>query len=82
MKINVPVIAEADVLIVGGSFDVCKLAVRLRRRNLSVYCVTPYSYFGEDLCAALELKPEKIQRFSEFGLDVRNPNPAGIKQML
>ncbi|MBS1372003.1 MAG: FAD-dependent oxidoreductase [Lentisphaeria bacterium] len=82
MKINVPVIAEADVLIVGGSFDACKLAVRLRRRNLSVYCVTPYSYFGEDLCAALELKPEKIQRFSEFGLDVRNPNPAGIKQML
>ena len=82
MRIEVPVIAAADVLLIGGSFDLCKLALRLRRRGLSVFCVTPYHYFGEDFCAALEFSPERARRFSEFGLDVPNSNPAGIKQLL
>lgn len=82
MKIHVPVIAETDCLLIGGTLEACRLAVRLRRAGLGVYCVTPYSYFGEELCATLNLDGEKIRSISEFGLTVWNGNPAGIKQML
>ncbi len=82
MKINIPLIAETDVLMIGGTVDACHLAVALRRKNRSVYCVTPYSYFGEDLCSTLNLDGEKIRSIHRLGLTVWNPNPAGIKQML
>ncbi|MEI3002079.1 MAG: hypothetical protein V8T86_14465 [Victivallis sp.] len=61
MKIDIPLIGRTDVLILGGTAGACRLAQQLRRKNLRVYCVTPYSYFGEDLCATLELDRERIQ---------------------
>ncbi len=82
MKINVPLIAETDCLIVGGTVAACRLAVALRRNFRSVYCVTPYSYFGEDICAGLELDIKKISSLLEFGFSLSNINPAGAKQLL
>ena len=82
MKIDIPLIGRTDVLILGGTAGACRLAQQLRRKNLRVYCVTPYSYFGEDLCATLELDRERIQSLAGLGFTVWNPSPAGIKQML
>ena len=83
MKIQVPVITETDCLMIGGTVDACGLAVRLRRAGLGVFCVTPYSYFGNELCATLDLNRDRIRELGEqLGLTVWNANPAGIKQML
>lgn len=83
MKIQVPVITETDCLMIGGTADACGLAVRLRRAGLGVFCVTPYSYFGNELCATLDMNRDRIRELGEqLGLTVWNANPAGIKQML
>ncbi len=82
MKIDIPLIAQTDVLILGGTIEACLLAVQLRRNNLSVYCVTPYSYFGEEVCATLNLDMEKIRAIARFGVTLGNYSPAGIKQAL
>lgn len=77
MKIDIPLIGRTDVLILGGTAGALRLAQQLRRKNLRVYCVTPYSYFGEDLCATLELDRERIQSLAGLGFTVWNPSPAG-----
>lgn len=59
MTINVPVIANSDVLIIGGTFHAVTLALDLRKAGKSVYIATPYTYFGEDLCATLDLQSPK-----------------------
>ena len=82
MKIQVPVIRKTDVLVIGGTAAACHLASALRRKNRSVFCVTPYTYFGEELCARLDFAPEKLERLNRFGITVWNRNPAGIKQLL
>ena len=66
MKIQVPVIRKTDVLVIGGTAAACHLASALRRKNRSVFCVTPYTYFGEELCARLDFAPEKLERLNRF----------------
>lgn len=59
MKINVPVISTVDILIIGGTLKAVSLALELRKSGLSVFAATPYSYFGEDVCAKLDLQSPK-----------------------
>ena len=63
MKINVPVISNSDVLIIGGTLKAVSLAIELRKSGLSVFTATPYSYFGEDVCAKLDLQSPKSPEY-------------------
>lgn len=82
MKINVPVIATKDVLVIGGSIQAVKTALDLKAAGLSVFIATPYSYFGEDLCATLDLQSPKSSEFKTlFGTD-KMLYPSEIKRRL
>jgi hypothetical protein len=82
MKINVPVIATKDVLVIGGSIQAAKTALDLKAAGLSVFIATPYSYFGEDLCATLDLQSPKSSEFKTlFGTD-KMLYPSEIKRRL
>ena len=55
MKISVPVIANVDFLLLGGTVEGCRKAVELAKKGYTVFAATPYSHFGEDVCSTLEL---------------------------
>ena len=63
MKISIPVIRSVDVLLLGGTVSACRKALELKQQGASVFAVTPFSYFGEDLCAYLDLQSEKSSDF-------------------
>ncbi|NLB68918.1 MAG: FAD-dependent oxidoreductase [Lentisphaerae bacterium] len=63
MKINVPVISTNDVLIIGGTLKAVSLGLELKKSGLSVFIATPYSYFGEDICAKLNLQSKKSDEY-------------------
>ncbi len=70
MLIQVPIIDQTDVLIIGGTVRAVKTALELKKRGLSVRIASSYSFFGEDICATLDLQSEKSADFVEiFGTD-------------
>lgn len=82
MKIQVPIIATKDVLIIGGSIQAVKTALDLKAAGLSVFMATPYSYFGEDLCATLDLQSPKSAEFKALLGTDKMLYPAEIKRRL
>ena len=52
---EIPVEAEADVIVVGGSIAGVAAAVAAAGRGRRVLLVTDRSYLGEDLCGTLRL---------------------------
>lgn len=82
MKIMVPVIQNADVLLLGGTLHAVNTALKLKKQGVSVFCITPFSYFGEDLCAPLDLLSPKSEDYKElFGTAEPLP-PMKIKHTL
>ena len=70
MILKVPVIHSTDLLIVGGTLRAVNTALKLKQQGFQVFCATPFSYFGEDLCATLDLFSPKSEDFVElFGTD-------------
>ena len=55
MKLSIPLIQSVDVLLLGGTVSGCRAALELKKKGFSVFAATPFSYFGEDLCAPLDL---------------------------
>ena len=51
MKISVPVIADVDVLLLGGTLEGCRKAVELAGKGHSVFAAAGYSHFGEEVRA-------------------------------
>ena len=51
----IPVVAEVDVVVVGGSTAGSAAAVAAAERGASVLLVTPWTYLGEDLCSTYRL---------------------------
>lgn len=82
MKIHVPVIATKDVLIIGGSIQAVKTALDLKAAGFSVFLATPYTYFGEDLCATLDLQSPKSSEFKALLETDKMLYPAEIKRRL
>ena len=87
MKISVPVIANVDVLLLGGTLEGCRKAIELAEKGYSVFVATAYSHFGEDVCSSLELlsdgkmtpmqlKHELDLRFIRAGIDFLFQSPA------
>ena len=52
---DIPVVAEADVVVVGGSTGGAAAAVEAAKRGASVLLITPWTYLGEDLCSTYRL---------------------------
>ena len=77
MKISVPIIKQVDLLILGGSSTVVEKALALRQQGHSVFLLTPYTYFGEDYCAGLNL--HEVPQSWQLG---DNPRPAQVKLTL
>ena len=77
MKISVPIIRQVDLVIIGGSSAAVETALALRQQGHSVFLVTPYTYFGEDYCAALNL--HEVPASWQLG---DNPRPAQVKLAL
>ena len=65
MKIDVPVVKSVDVLLVGGSLEGVKNALEAKAENRSVFCVTPYTYLGDDLCAHFDFQSPKSEAFRD-----------------
>ncbi|MCX7820004.1 MAG: FAD-dependent oxidoreductase [Kiritimatiellae bacterium] len=60
-RMEVPVLTNVDVLVVGGSLGAVAAAVEARRAGASAFLVTSWPYLGEDLCATLRLWREDKQ---------------------
>ncbi len=59
---SLPVIADVDVFIVGGTTAAVAAALAARRRGASVFLAAPRSYLGEDMCATLRVWLEPQER--------------------
>lgn len=82
MKISVPVISNHDVLIIGGTIHAIKTALDLKAAGHSVFIATPYSFFGEELCATLDLQSPKSHEFQSLFNTDKMLYPAEIKRRL
>jgi len=82
MKLNVPVIATKDILIIGGTLRAVRTALELTETGFSVFIATPYAYLGEDLCATLDLQSRKTADYKALFGDIKMRTPAEIKHTL
>lgn len=47
---KIPVIANVDILILGGSSGAVELALEAKRGGKTLFCATDFTYFGDDIC--------------------------------
>ena len=52
---RIPVVAEVDVVVVGGTVPAVIAATAAAERDVEVLLIAPRNYLGEDLCATLHL---------------------------
>lgn len=84
---EIPVVAEVDVVVVGGAVGAVAAAVEADKKGAEVFLVAPRNYLGEDLCATLRLwleedeTPEGELSKAIFG-DQRTTTPLKVKQVL
>ncbi len=52
---EIPIVGEADVVVIGGGCGAVAAAIAARQTGASVWLIAPYTYLGEDLCATLRL---------------------------
>ena len=82
MKIDVPVVKNVDVLLVGGSLEGVRSALNAKTENRSVFCVTPYTYLGDDLCVHFDFQSPKSEAYRCFFGDLECATPMQIKSIL
>lgn len=81
---EIPVAAEVDVVVVGGSSGAVSAACEIARRRASVFLVAPRPYLGTDMCSTLHLwlqedeRPKSTLAIACFGKD-RVTTPLTIK---
>jgi len=63
---GLPLVADVDVVVVGGSTGACAAAIEAARAGASVFLAAPRPYLGEDVCATKRL-------WLEAGDDARDP---------
>ena len=84
---EIPVAAEVDVVVVGGTLGAVAAAVEATECGAEVLLVAPRNYLGEDLCATLRLWLEEGEaadgKLTEaiFG-ERRTTTPLKVKQVL
>lgn len=84
---EIPVAAEVDVVVVGGTVGAVAAAVEAAENDAKVLLIAPRNYLGEDLCATLRLWLEEHETADGklakaiFG-DRRTTTPLKVKQVL
>lgn len=84
MKLSIPVIREVDVLLLGGTISGCCYALKFAEKGYRVFAATPYAYFGDDLCAVLDMQSEKSAGYRAIFPEelYANPTPLQVKAHL
>ncbi|MBT64173.1 MAG: hypothetical protein CML13_13290 [Puniceicoccaceae bacterium] len=81
-----PVVADVDVLVVGGTSQAVSFALAAKKQGKSVYLVAPRSYLGDDICAAYRFWPEDAGEHALsqkiFAQSTRPPTPMHVKLCL
>jgi hypothetical protein len=81
-----PVVADVDVLVVGGSSQAVAFALSAQKAGSTVYLVAPRSYLGDDICAAYRFWPKRVAGDSlsdqVFEDAVNPPAPMHVKLTL
>ncbi len=82
MVIHVPVIADVDVIVAGGSVSAVRAAVALAEKDVSVFAAMPRNYCGDDPGSTLDFHAavpdlELFPRFPKF-----LPRPMEVKRLL
>lgn len=90
--LKVPVLSEVDLVVLGGTSGAVSAALAARQAGARVFCVTPYTYLGEDICAHLAYWPQERPAetatlagklfASLFPEDKAAPSPLSIKHQL
>ena len=84
---RIPVAAEVDVVVVGGTIGAVAAAVEAAERDAKVLLIAPRNYLGEDICGSLRLWLEDGETADSdlaktiFG-DRRTTTPLKVKQVL
>ena len=84
---EIPVAADVDVVVVGGTVGAVAAAVEAARHDAKVFLIAPRNYLGEDRCATLRLWLEEAETADGkltkaiFG-DRRTTTPLKVKQVL
>ncbi|WP_279179722.1 FAD-dependent oxidoreductase [Parabacteroides johnsonii] len=84
---EVPVIADVDILIIGGTSGAVSAAVEAHSGGASVFVMAPMPYLGEDICGTLRFWLEKNEEpcdiLSEALFPAKDfPTPLHIKTIL
>ena len=82
MVINVPVIADVDVLLAGGSVQGIRAAVALAEKGYSVFAAMPRNYCGDDPGSTLDFHSAvpDLELFPNFPRLL--PRPMTVKRLL
>lgn len=84
---EIPVVGDADVVVVGGTLGAVASAVQASRAGATVWLVAPRTYLGEDLCATLRLwleddEPADGELTGEIFADRGATTPLQVKKTL
>ncbi len=82
MLIHVPVIADVDVIVAGGSIGAVRGAVELADQNYSVFCAFPRNYCGDEPGSTLDFHAAMpdLELFPRFPREL--PTPMALKRQL
>ena len=83
---EVPVIADVDIVIIGGSSGAVATAAEATKGGASVFLIAPMPYLGEDICGTLRLWKENdrptIPLAQRIFASDQPPFPLHVKTML
>jgi len=81
---QIPIIAETDILVIGGSTDAIRFALESTNDRTKVMVVTGCSYFGENICSIMNFWDSKVAMYDELFADLpwRMSTPMDIKRKL
>ena len=83
---DVPVIADVDILIVGGTSGAVATAAEAAKGGATVFLVAPMPYLGEDICGTMRLWKENDQPSTPLAKRIFSgntpPHPLHVKTVL
>lgn len=84
---KIPIISDADIVVIGGSSRAVAAAVAAARTGSKVFLAAPLSYLGDDICGSFlyqrkkdELPETAIAR--KVFLQMKTPTPLYVKSVL
>ena len=82
MLIHVPIIADVDVIVAGGSISAVRSAVALAEKNVSVFVAMPRNYCGDDPGSTLDFHSAvpDLELLPHFPKEL--PRPMEVKRRL